>query len=215
VRRVTAVGDGAPFVTKQASANGSDWRPRGETGRNGRRALPGPAPMGPYGMSDYEKLVEQYARLLGGVARRVCGRRYQALVPDIEQEIRLALWKKLQAGNDIQHPASYLYKVALATSLAVIRRYRPEREQLEAEPVEPRQEDLSGLDRLLPAERAHLLEEVIGTLEPDAARALRGYLTGLSHEELAVLYGWSPSVARHLVYRSIERLRECVGGLRA
>ena len=215
MRRVTAAEDGAPFGTMQASANESGGRPRGETGRHGRRALPGPAPMGPYGVSEYEKLVEQYARLLGAVARRVCGRRYQALVPDVEQEIRLALWKKLQGGNDIRHPASYLYKVALATSLAVIRRYRPEREELEAEPAEPRQEELAGLDRLLPAERAHLVEEVIGTLEPDAARALRGYLTGLSHEELAALYGWSPSVARHLVYRSIERLRECLAVVRA
>jgi RNA polymerase sigma factor (sigma-70 family) len=166
-------------------------------------------------VSEFEKLVDQYARLLGAVARRVCGRRYQALVPDVDQEIRLALWKRLKAGNDIRHPASYLYKVALATSLAVIRRYRPEREELEADPAEPPRDASWGPDQLLPAERAHLLEEVIGTLEPDAARALRGYLTGLSHEELAALYGWSPSVARHLVYRSIERLRERVGGVRA
>jgi RNA polymerase sigma factor (sigma-70 family) len=158
-------------------------------------------------VSEFEKLVDQYARLLRGVARRICGPRHQVLVPDVEQEIRLALWKRLRRGNDIQHPASYLYKVALATSLAVIRRYRPEREQLAADPAEPRQQP-RGLERLLPAERGRLVEEVIASLDPDAARALRGHLTGLSHEELALRYGWSPSVARHLVYRSIERLRK-------
>jgi RNA polymerase sigma factor (sigma-70 family) len=158
---------------------------------------------------EFQELVERYARLFAAVARRVCGRRHQSLLPDIEQEIRLALWKRLQGGgNDIRHPTSYLYKVALATSLAVIRRYRPRHEDLMADPPEPAAGDLP---RLLPAERARLTEEVIGSLEPDAARAVRGYLTGLNHEELADLYGWTPSVARHLVYRSLEQLRERLG----
>jgi RNA polymerase sigma factor (sigma-70 family) len=160
--------------------------------------------------ADFDALVDRYARLFAAVARRVCGRRHQALIPDVEQEIRLALWKRLQGGNEIRHPTSYLYKVALATSLEVIRRYRPEREELAADPPEPagRAADL----RLLPPERARLLEEAIASLEADAARAVRGYLTGLNHEELAELYGWSPSVARHLVYRSLERLRQRLGG---
>jgi RNA polymerase sigma factor (sigma-70 family) len=155
--------------------------------------------------TDFERLVEKYARLLAAVARRVCGQRYQSLLPDIEQEIRLALWKRLQAGNDIRHPTSYLYKVALATSLAVIRRYRPRHEDLTADPPEP---DTRDAPRLLPAERARLTEQVLDSLDPDAARAIRGYLTGLNHEELAALYGWSPSVARHLVYRTLEQLRQ-------
>jgi RNA polymerase sigma factor (sigma-70 family) len=164
-------------------------------------------------VSEYETLVTRYARLLAAVARRVCGRRHQALVPDVEQEVRLALWRRLGSGEDIQHPAAYLYKVALATALTVVRRYRPAHEDLEAAPGEAIGEEPRGVGRLLPAERSRLVEEVLGGLEPDAARALRGYLTGLSHEELADLYGWSPSVARHLVYRSIERLRKRVGTL--
>jgi len=162
--------------------------------------------------SEYERLVADYARLMASVARRVCGREHRSLVPDVEQEIRLALWKRLQGqpGNEIRHPASYLYRVALATSLAVIRRYRPRQEELLGEPAE-REAAAPGLDRLLPAERARLVDEVIASLEPDAGRALRGYLAGFSHPELARLYGWSPSVARHLVYRSLERLRDRLG----
>jgi RNA polymerase sigma factor (sigma-70 family) len=158
--------------------------------------------------SEYEHLVEKYARLLSAVARRVCGRHHESLIPDVEQEIRLALWKRLQGGNQIRHPTSYLYKVALATSLAVIRRYRPRREDLRSDLPEPTGPDLP---RLLPAERARLTEQVISSLAPDAARAIRGYLMGLNHEELAALYGWTPSVARHLVYRSLEQLRERLG----
>jgi RNA polymerase sigma factor (sigma-70 family) len=138
--------------------------------------------------------------------RRVCGRRHPDLIPDVEQEIRLALWKRLQGGDDIRHPASYLYKVALATSLAVIRRYRPDREELDAEPAE-RVAREAGLPALLPAERDRLVQQLLATLDADASRALRGYLAGLNHVELAALYGWTPSTARHLVYRSLERLR--------
>jgi hypothetical protein len=87
-------------------------------------------------------LIDDNARLLAAAVRRVCRQRFRDLAPDAEQEVRLALWKRVQAGADIQHPASYVYKVALTTSLAVIRRYRPEREELvpvTAEPSEPRQ----------------------------------------------------------------------------
>lgn len=169
------------------------------------------ATVDPLPPTDFEDLVTRYARLLAAVTRRVCGQRYRSLVPDVEQEIRLALWKHLQTGNEIRHPSSYLYKVALATSLAVIRRYRPRQEDLEAEPPERSAEAAPALGRLLPSEQARLVDEVIETLEPDAARALRGYLTGLNHEELARLYGWSSSVARHLVYRSMEQLRKRLG----
>jgi RNA polymerase sigma factor (sigma-70 family) len=160
--------------------------------------------------SDFEDLVDRYARLLAAVARRVCGRRYRSLLPDVEQEIRLALWKRLRnGGNEIRHPASYLYKVALATSLGVIRRYRPASEDLAGDPPAG-PADTASL-RMWPPERARLVEEALASLEADAARAVRGYLTGLNHKELAALYGWSPAVARHLVYRSLERLRKSLG----
>ncbi len=163
--------------------------------------------------SEFERLVREHAALLAAVVRRVCGRRHGALVPDVEQEVRLALWKRLdgRSGNEIQHPSSYLYRVALATSLAVIRRYRPEREELTADPADGPTVGAELANGLLPAERTRLVDELMQTLEPDAARAIRGYLTGLNHEELADLYGWTPSIARHLVYRTLERLRQRLG----
>jgi RNA polymerase sigma factor (sigma-70 family) len=157
-----------------------------------------------------ERLIDEHARLLSAVVRRVCGSRFPDLVPDVEQEVKLALWKRARSGEEIRHPVSYIYKVALTTSLALIRRYRPEREQLTPEPVDPPEPRLA-LGGLFPAERQRLVAELIETLDEDEARALRGYLTGLNHQELAELYGWSPSVARHRVYRTLERLRRRVG----
>ena len=156
---------------------------------------------------DFEGLLARYTRLIDAVARRVCGRHHRCLLPDIEQEIRLALWRRLRHADDIRHPASYVYKVALATSLAVIRRYRPQREDLLADP-EVGPAPRPAWERLLPPERARLVEQVLDRLTPDEARALRGYMSGLNHEELARLYGWTVSSSRHRVYRTLEQLRK-------
>lgn len=55
--------------------------------------------------------------------------------------------------------------------------------------------------------RAELLEELLAQLKPDESRALKAYLAGYNHVEIARLFGWTQSVARHNVYRSIDRLR--------
>jgi RNA polymerase sigma factor (sigma-70 family) len=184
-------------------------RPSGDVMTRARRgmrllqwAMPTPMPR-----ADFEVLLARYARMIDAVARRVCGRHHHCLLPDVEQEVRLALWRRLQDGDAIRHPAAYVYKVALATSLAVVRRYRPAREDLLADPEDgrpPRPE----WERLLPPERTLLVEQVLERLTPDEARALRGYMSGLNHEELARLYGWTASSSRHRVYRTLEQLRK-------
>jgi len=154
---------------------------------------------------EFAALVDQHARVIASAIRRVCSRRHRALVPDIEQEVRAALWKRLQSGKEISHPVSYLYKVALTTALAAIRRVPeysngplPERSgEPEARPF---------LD-LLPAEQSRLLAEALSLLSPEEARAVRAHLAGFNHEDVARLYGWTPATARHRIYRGLERVR--------
>jgi RNA polymerase sigma-70 factor (ECF subfamily) len=150
-------------------------------------------------------LVDEHARVIASAIRRVCSRRHRALVPDVEQEVRAALWKRLEGGKEIAHPVSYVYKVALTTALAAIRR--------NPEPVEPSTERETPGDRapflgLLPAEQTRLLGEALARLPSDEARAIRAHLAGFNHEEIAALYGWTASVARHRIYRGIGKLRD-------
>ncbi len=154
---------------------------------------------------EFERLIREHARLMAAAIRRVCGRRHGALVPDVEQEVHLALWKRLQAGNEIAHPTSYLYKMALTTALAMVRKLRPELDVEAAEAVAVGGHQAFDLE---PVERSHLLAEALATLEADEARALRAYLAGFNHKEVARLYGWTESVARHRIYRSMEALRQ-------
>lgn len=155
----------------------------------------------------FERLVREQARVLAAAVRRVCGRRHGALVPDIEQEVRIALWKRLQQGGEIRHPTAYVHKTALTTALAVVKRLRRE-EQLPEERDDPAPRDPPGPSEMAPVEKRRWLEEVLARLEEDPRRALSAYLAGFNHREVAELYGWTESRARHLIYRTLDRLRE-------
>jgi DNA-directed RNA polymerase specialized sigma24 family protein len=61
---------------------------------------------------------------------------------------------------------------------------------------------------LLPAERALLVEQVLGGLRPEESRAVRHYLTGFNHAEVAAHFGWTEAVARHRIYRGLRSLRD-------
>jgi DNA-directed RNA polymerase specialized sigma24 family protein len=66
------------------------------------------------------------------------------------------------------------------------------------------------IEELTPAERTYLLTELLDQLPLEQARAVRAYLAGFTATEVARLYGWSPSVARHRIYRGLQSLRTSV-----
>jgi DNA-directed RNA polymerase specialized sigma24 family protein len=168
----------------------------------------------------FQQLLRSHARLMAGAIRKVCGRRHQALVPDVEQEVYLALWKRLgesagrPGGKEIEHPVSYLYKTALTTAAAMVRKLAP----AGAEPAydgelaglaapEEGGDGGGGIGGLSGPERRRLLAELLGRLPEDQARALKAHLAGFNHEEVARFYGWTESVARHRIYRAIDALK--------
>jgi len=157
----------------------------------------------------FEALTGEYARIVASAIRRVCSRRYRWLIPDVEQEVKVALWKRLESGKEIEHPASYLYKAALTTALAVVRKHATEMMQVEESTLT---EAPAAPDELLPAERARLLGEALERLPIEQSRAVRAHLAGFSHVEVAGLFGWTESVARHRIYRGIEALKEKMKG---
>jgi RNA polymerase sigma-70 factor, ECF subfamily len=158
---------------------------------------------------DFDALVRRYARIVSAAIRRVCGRAWGELVPDVEQEVYLTLWKLAASGKKIDRPASYLYKVALRTALAVVRKHGVE-EPVDSAELEAMQAE-SATDRVagesLAAERAQQLEAALSRLPAEQAQALRAYLRGLNHTEVAELHGWSESTARHRIYRGAEALK--------
>ncbi len=155
----------------------------------------------------FEQLVRDHSRVMAAAIRRVCGRRHSVLTADVEQDVYLALWKRLQGGNEILYPVSYLYKMALTTALTAVRKIERESPLFEEESEARPESAVRTLGGLLPAERSRLLDQVMDRLDEEHARALRAYLAGFNHKEVAALYGWSESAARHKIYRSIKRLK--------
>lgn len=157
---------------------------------------------------DFEELIGKYSRVMSRAIRGVCGKRRRALIPDVEQEVRLALWKRLGSGKKIEHPVSYLYKMALTTALAVLRKHGSDESHADVEALDASSRARGGSRELLPPERARLLEQLVGRLPVDQSRALRAYLAGFNHKEVAVLFGWSESIARHRIYRGMAALKD-------
>jgi RNA polymerase sigma factor (sigma-70 family) len=164
----------------------------------------------------FAELLEGYDRLIRGIVGRV-GRRLgltrdNFLVrEDIEQEVRLDLWKQVARGQQIDFPATYIYKATLRETLRALRR-NAAREMVSLD------SDSSAAEALLdPVDPFHALaakeqfrEIILGIrcLAPDRQCAVRAHLTGFGFHEIMSLYGWSYQRTRNLISRGMADLRK-------
>lgn len=150
--------------------------------------------------------MQPYARIIKHTIWRVCGERYPALQADIEQEVYLTLWAQWTNERCIDAPISYMYKVALRAALAMLRSYSAVElvDHVEGGSATCRDQPE---DDALTTERAMVLREFLDQLSVEQARAVRAHLAGFTQQEIANLYGWSVSVARHRIYRGLQALR--------
>jgi len=151
---------------------------------------------------------QQYARIIRHTIWRVCGEKYPALQADIEQEVSLTLWARWTDDHCIDYPVSYLYKVALRTALAVLRTYTAAELVDDVEVCAGTHRDRPE-DDALTTDCALMLSVCLDQLSVEQGRAVRAYLAGFTQREIAALYGWSVSVARHRIYRGLQALRSC------
>jgi RNA polymerase sigma factor (sigma-70 family) len=158
---------------------------------------------------ELERLVTRYASLIDAAIRRVCARHYNYVVPDVRQEVHLAIWRQLEAGNKPVREASYIYKVALTTALREVRRIQRERDTAAAKGLVDEQMHVA-IDPDGDLERAEQLDFALGALEGRQRQAVKAYLAGFNHGEIADLLGISPAQARHAVYRGIERIHRAL-----
>lgn len=153
----------------------------------------------------FEALIEQYAYAISSALRKVLGSHSLADADDIRQEVMLAIWKQLESGKKIDHPASYIYKTTWRAALAWLRR-RDQELGIGMDDVNlPIKIEHQSLNQ---AERQHLLEQSLSSLDQERQRAVRAYLMGFNHKEIAQLFGWTESTARHRVYRAIDELKQ-------
>jgi RNA polymerase sigma factor (sigma-70 family) len=160
----------------------------------------------------FEALVAGFGRLVAHAVRQVAGGAAANDLDDIEQDVLLALWKRVGAEQDIEHPASYVYKAAIREAVRAVARVRRRAEEPlpEAEPEAEAgalRQETTGEQLVAERERREVLRAALAALPPDRARAVRAHLAGWSVDEVMRLHGWSYQRARNLIARGMADLR--------
>jgi RNA polymerase sigma factor (sigma-70 family) len=132
---------------------------------------------------------------------------------DIEQEVKLKLWKMVRRGKNIRHFKSYLGRMVYTTALDVIakRRNHVSLDDLRAEDRSSALVDAAGPGPEALAERGQMRDRILAAVDglPERRRAvLKLHLTGAGIEQMAGRLGWSSHRVRHLLYRGLGDVRK-------
>lgn len=140
---------------------------------------------------------------------------------DIEQGIRIKLWKSIRKGKTIDKLPSYLKKMAYTATVDELRRLRKQapyrdtynwgRMLLLLEGGAPESEVVSHEENYDQREDAQILDSIMEKLSPDRKRVLRLYACGFSVDDICEFFGWDRTRVRHLLYRGIDDLRQLAG----
>jgi RNA polymerase sigma-70 factor (ECF subfamily) len=163
----------------------------------------------------FAALLQDYDRLIRGIVGRV-GRRLGLTRDnfltreDIEQEVRLDLWKQVARGQQIDYPASYIYRATLRETLRMVRR-NVAREMVSIESTGAADQLVDAVDPFHALAAKEQFREIIlavRCLAPDRQSAVRAHLTGFGFHEIMGLYGWSYQRTRNLISRGMADLRK-------
>lgn len=156
--------------------------------------------------TELESLVERYAALIRRVVARVAGSRDAIVGDDAQQRVLVALWRQIQREQRIQHPASYIYRIAVRETVRAVRaEIRATGSAIPDDLVSP---EADPHHAAAVREKAEEVERSIRSLNPDRRRAVRAHLAGFTVEEVMRMYGWEYQTARNLIARGMSDLRK-------
>ncbi len=122
---------------------------------------------------------------------------------DIEQEVRLKLWRVLERENTIAHPPSYLHRAVMSVIVDHIRKLRHAPQPLPDGYSVPDNADTQTRSAELGAHIAGALAQ----LPERRQRPVALHLQGFDLAQIAVMEGLSEATVRNLVYRGLDELK--------
>lgn len=130
---------------------------------------------------------------------------------DVEQEVRIRLWKALERDPNAEFPASYIQRVVVTTIVDAVRRAQVRA----AEPLPEEDENGYELRTTAPGPEnvtsdRRKVEEVarcIAQIPPRRRRPLQLYLQGFGLQETADMSGLTLDAARKLIYRGLDEVK--------
>ena len=136
---------------------------------------------------------------------------------DVEQEVRIRLWKTLERDPNAELPASYIQRTVASALVDAVRRaqVRPTEALPESEDGVV---DLPGLghgpDRsTLDAQHVEHLRSCMQALPARRRLPLQLYLQGYALQEIADLTDLTLDAARKLVYRGLDEIKQRLAAL--
>lgn len=132
---------------------------------------------------------------------------------DIEQEVRIRLWKALEREKNPALPASYIQRVVVTTVIDALRRSKPD--QTIALPEDGQEAGIEALlDRVGPVrsatdgQRMDMVRAAIDELPTRRRQPVRLALQGFTPEEIGELLDMTSTMAKNLMYRGLYELRD-------
>ncbi len=131
---------------------------------------------------------------------------------DVEQEVRIRLWRALERDPNAVFPASYIQRVVLSALVDAVRRAEvraaePLPELESADDELPQQVATRPDRRAIDAERIARFGEAMAAIPVRRRRPLQLYLQGFTLPEIAPLCDLTADAARKLVYRGLDELK--------
>ncbi len=163
-----------------------------------------------------EETIEKFTYLIRAAIRKTCPRIGKLDMDDIEQEVRISIWKEIRKSEkEIRNLGSYIWRVTYTTTSKVMKRLSEHRKELinVQEDCRPMEEAFLTPERNGPdhhyqnEELLRIARESVDSLIDSRRQVVRLYLTGMSTDEITEYFGWSDGKARNLLSRGLADLR--------
>jgi len=132
---------------------------------------------------------------------------------DIDQEVKLKLWKMASNGKNVRNIRSYLWRVVYTTALDVIGKRLKETSYEDPDNGEngclSERLDFGSPEQLMEKNvLKQMVERAVESLPEKRRIVVKLHLTGMELEEMAEFLAWSENKVRHLFYRGLGDLKK-------
>jgi RNA polymerase sigma-70 factor (ECF subfamily) len=168
--------------------------------------------------SHLQHIIDKFSSLIRYVIAANLHKTDDVNLEDVEQEVKIKIWKFLKKGKKVDNLPSYIKRVAYTATIDELRKMRKQNPTSETAGLKniysmSRIKDLGNPDNSpeIPLEEWEIresLKEWINSLGENRKQVLRLYLVGMSVEEICEFFDWDKTKVRHLLYRGIDDLKE-------
>lgn len=168
--------------------------------------------------SDIKEVIDKFSSLIRYVILKNLFKTDDIDIEDIEQEVKIKIWKFIKKGKKVEKLPSYIQRVAYTTTVDELRKMRRQVPARQSDSLKNiyslsksifNEDGINSPERLLEDKELKLsLRELIDCLSNNRKQVLRLYLKGMSVEEICEFFKWDKTKVRHLLYRGINNIKE-------